>query len=101
VEKYKRRYAEASKFDKPKVADEVVSQWRARNPPGRFLTRTDPEEGNMSKWHDVGDKRARRKCAQALREKQSRCRDESCDEEPPSVIVAAGGEPAAKKPRTM
>lgn len=72
VETFKEKYAAANKADKPKVTDEVVSQWRARKPPGRFLTRTEPEE-SMSTWFDVGDKRARRKCAQALREKPSRC----------------------------
>ena len=72
VEKFKKKYAAANKADKPKVTDEVVAQWRARKPPGRFLSRTEPEE-SMSTWFDVGDKRARRKCAQALREKPSRC----------------------------
>ncbi|CAB9519415.1 Transcriptional regulator [Seminavis robusta] len=81
VENYKDRYAQASKLDKPKVADDVVRHWREKNPSGRFLTLTDPEEGTMSKWHDVGDVRARRKVAQALREKHGRCREESHDEE--------------------
>lgn len=94
VEKFKKRYAETSKLDKPHVAELVVRQWRARNPPGRFLARTNPEEGTMSKWHDVGDKRARRKCAQALREKHGRCWDESCNVEPPPVDA-----PAAKRAR--
>lgn len=86
IEKFKKKYAAASKIDKPKVTDEVVSQWRARKPPGRFLTRTDPDD-SMSKWHDVGDKRARRKCAQALREKQSRCWNESCEQEPDEPVA--------------
>lgn len=93
VEKFKKRYAAAPKADKPKVTDEVVNEWRARTPPGRFLTRTDAED-SMSKWHDVGDKRARRKCAQALREKQSRCWNEGCDQDAGVVVT---GQPAAKK----
>lgn len=89
VEKHKKRYADATKFDKPKVAEEVVSKWQAMTPPGRFLMQTNPSEGAMSKWHDVGNKLARRKCAQALREKPTRCR------------AGDGAEsPAAKKAKT-
>ena len=100
MEKYKKRYAEASKLDKPHVAELVVQQWRAQTPPGRFLTLTNPEEGSLSKWHDVGDKRARRKCAQALREKQGRCRDDSSEMPPPLPVLNEGGAPDAKRQRT-
>ena len=72
----KLRYLAASKSDKPKVAAEVVKMWRALDPPGRFLTRKDPSrrgpgsvkaEGNI--WTDVGDKKAREKASQCLRER--------------------------------
>ena len=101
IEKFKKKYAAASKSDKPKVTDEVVSRWRAQKPPGRFLSRIDPDD-SMSKWHDVGDKRARRKCAQALREKQSRCWNESCEQEAETVgVEASNTEPAAKRHKTV
>ena len=60
----------ASRSNKPFVAEEVVRIWRKLDPPGRFLVRTDPSLGDDSTWHDVGDKRARKKASQALREKE-------------------------------
>ena len=48
----------------------MVQIWRNLDPPGRFLIRTDPSLGDDSTWHDVGDKRARKKASQALREKE-------------------------------
>jgi hypothetical protein len=76
VNEHKLRYLAASKVEKPKVAREVVQLWRAQNPPGRFLTRKDDSrkgpgsvkaEGNI--WFDVGDKKAREKASQCLRER--------------------------------
>ena len=48
---------------------EVVHIWRALEPPGRYLTKTDPSQGDDSLWHDVGDKKAREKASQCLRER--------------------------------
>lgn len=48
---------------------EVVQIWRALDPPGRFLTKTDASQGDESLWHDVGDKKAREKASQCLRER--------------------------------
>lgn len=47
----------------------MVQIWRSLVPPGRFLTRTDPDMGDDSLWHDIGDKKARQKCSQSLRER--------------------------------
>jgi hypothetical protein len=47
------------------VALEIIREWRGQDPPGRFL-KLDDEAGY---WHDVGDKKAREKTSQALREK--------------------------------
>jgi len=69
VNEHKLRYLAASKVDKPKVAMEVVQIWRALDPPGRFLTKTDASQGDDSLWHDVGDKKAREKASQCLRER--------------------------------
>lgn len=69
VNEHKLRYLAATKVEKPKVAMEVVQMWRALNPPGRFLTKTDPSQGDDSLWHDVGDKKAREKASQCLRER--------------------------------
>jgi hypothetical protein len=69
INQYKPRYTAASRSNKPFVAEEVVQIWRNLDPPGRFLIRTDPVLGDDSTWHDVGDKRARKKASQALREK--------------------------------
>eukprot|EP00580_Thalassiosira_gravida_P010453 CAMPEP_0201629718 /NCGR_PEP_ID=MMETSP0493-20130528/4284_1 /ASSEMBLY_ACC=CAM_ASM_000838 /TAXON_ID=420259 /ORGANISM="Thalassiosira gravida, Strain GMp14c1" /LENGTH=883 /DNA_ID=CAMNT_0048100759 /DNA_START=1487 /DNA_END=4138 /DNA_ORIENTATION=+ len=89
VAAHKLRYLAASKSDKPGVARDVVREWRAMDPPGRFLAKSaggagDPpssaagagvagvvvvgENGNAV-WHDVGDKKAREKASQCLRER--------------------------------
>lgn len=79
VAAHKLRYLAASKSDKPSVAREVVKEWRTMNPPGRFLAKMDPkllppspDDGSKDKpvvWHDVGDKKAREKASQCLRER--------------------------------
>mmetsp|Transcript_37383 Transcript_37383/g.79740 ORF Transcript_37383/g.79740 Transcript_37383/m.79740 type:complete len:717 (+) Transcript_37383:647-2797(+) len=75
VAAHKLRYLAASKSDKPHVAREVVREWRAMDPPGRFLAKLDkkdvPPDGDKRKaiWHDVGDKKAREKASQCLRER--------------------------------
>lgn len=43
--------------------------WRSLDPPGRYLTKTDASQGDDSLWHDVGDKKAREKASQCLRER--------------------------------
>lgn len=60
---HKMRYFACSKVEKPNVARDVVNLWRRQSPPGRFLTR----EGEN--WYEVGDKKAREKASQCLRER--------------------------------
>lgn len=55
----------------------MVAIWRAQEPPGRFLTRSDRYHGPRRTFYDVGDAAARRKAAQCLREKSPRERVES------------------------
>jgi len=65
VEDRKLDYVNSKRLDKPLVALEIIKVWRAQAPPGRFL-KLDEKTGM---WNDVGDKKAREKTSQALREK--------------------------------
>lgn len=65
VEGRKVDYVNSKRLDKPLVALEIIKEWRSQKPPGRFL-KLDELTGL---WHDVGDKKAREKTSQALREK--------------------------------
>ena len=75
VAAHKLRYLAASKSDKPGVAREVVKEWRSLNPPGRFLAKMDDgcdkddSRDIPTLWYDVGDKKAREKASQCLRER--------------------------------
>ncbi|KAL7466959.1 hypothetical protein ACHAXS_008458 [Conticribra weissflogii] len=124
VATHKLRYLAASKSDKPAVARDVVKEWRAMDPPGRFLAKMEVGEDGMpvvgggrdrdnenddeddcktnqndnhgnsnnsnnnnnnnhnnnnnnggssgnttTLWYDVGDKKAREKASQCLRER--------------------------------
>lgn len=71
VQEHKRGYITECKMEKPKVAMLVVQPWRALDPPGRFLAKSDLSMGDDSYWHDVGDKEARKKASQCLRERKS------------------------------
>eukprot|EP00934_Nitzschia_sp_Nitz4_P008658 Nitzschia sp. Nitz4//scaffold13_size275219//201692//203668//NITZ4_000901-RA/size275219-processed-gene-0.159-mRNA-1//-1//CDS//3329536095//8648//frame0 len=76
VNEHKIRYLECNKVDKPKVAREVVKLWRSLDPPGRFLQRLDEtrrgpgsiQDENIV-WVECGDKKAREKTSQCLRER--------------------------------
>jgi hypothetical protein len=76
VNEHKMRYLACSKVEKPKVAREVVHLWRKLEPAGRFLTRKDDTKrgpGSVKAadnvWYEVGDKKAREKASQCLRER--------------------------------
>jgi len=76
VNEHKMRYLACSKVDKPKVARQVVALWRKLDPPGRFLARQDESKrgpGSVKAqdnvWYEVGDKKAREKASQCLRER--------------------------------
>ena len=67
---HKLRYLAATKVDKPNVARDVVKEWRALNPPGRFLAKINPKDKSSSApYNDVGNKKAREKASQCLRER--------------------------------
>ena len=65
VEDRKIDYVNSKRLDKPLVALGIIQEWREQDPPGRFL-KLDEKTGL---WNDVGDKKAREKTSQALREK--------------------------------
>ena len=69
VNGHKLRYLAATKNEKPMVSREVVMIWRNLNPPGRFLKQQHSEDGKSGLWDDVGDKKAREKASQCLRER--------------------------------
>jgi len=73
VNSHKIKYLACSKVDKPKVAREVVKLWRQMDPPGRFLAKQESTKGPTGEeknlWHEVGDKKAREKASQCLRER--------------------------------
>eukprot|EP00592_Proboscia_alata_P023963 CAMPEP_0194446446 /NCGR_PEP_ID=MMETSP0176-20130528/128440_1 /TAXON_ID=216777 /ORGANISM="Proboscia alata, Strain PI-D3" /LENGTH=1179 /DNA_ID=CAMNT_0039273161 /DNA_START=357 /DNA_END=3892 /DNA_ORIENTATION=- len=66
VEDNKNKYYLCKRLEKPLVALEIIKKWRTeQDPPGRFL-KCDEATGL---WSDVGDKKAREKTSQALRER--------------------------------
>lgn len=65
VEDRKIDYVNSKRLDKPLVALDIIRVWRSQDPPGRFLKMDD----KSGLWGDVGDKKAREKTSQALREK--------------------------------
>ena len=72
VEDKKKLYLNSKRLDKPLVAMDIIKEWRALDPPGRFL-----KQDEVTKlWNDVGDKKAREKTSQALREKSGKDRDD-------------------------
>lgn len=89
VEDRKLEYVNSKRLDKPLVALEIIRLWRAQLPPGRFL-KLDEKTGL---WSDVGDKKAREKTSQALREKAPLLRkqqegDDMDDDEVSGIIAA-------------
>jgi len=60
----KDEYKVAKRSQKPIIAQEIVSAWRAQVPPGRFL---EQDERTML-WYDVGNEQAKVKAAQKLRD---------------------------------
>jgi len=71
VEERKHRYQNASRPEKPQIAQEIVSLWRReQTPPGRFLKMNE----RTKMWDDVGYRKAREKTSQALREGQAQIR---------------------------
>lgn len=66
-------YLRATKRDKAGVAREIVDTIRKLNPPGRFLKK-DPSTPGL--WVEIGNRKAREKTSQALREGAPELREE-------------------------
>jgi len=67
VEDRKHEYARQSRSDKLMVSQTIIDRWRAQVPAGRFLKKN----RTTGFWNDVGNKKAREKTSQALREPPS------------------------------
>ena len=65
VDAKKEEYSQSARLKKPSVSMGIVRDWRALDPPGRFLS----QDAGTKLWNDVGDAKAREKTSQALREK--------------------------------
>eukprot|EP00567_Pseudictyota_dubia_P017088 CAMPEP_0197436018 /NCGR_PEP_ID=MMETSP1175-20131217/3499_1 /TAXON_ID=1003142 /ORGANISM="Triceratium dubium, Strain CCMP147" /LENGTH=185 /DNA_ID=CAMNT_0042965191 /DNA_START=105 /DNA_END=662 /DNA_ORIENTATION=- len=72
VSDHQTEYLHAKKRDKQSIARRIVGIVRSRG--GRFLKKTDDGTG---RWFDVGEKKAREKTSQALREGLEARRDEA------------------------
>ncbi|CAB9528301.1 Transcriptional regulator [Seminavis robusta] len=74
VKQFREEYQAAPRYKKPEIAMKVVQHWRNLNPPGRFLTRTNPDNAD-SLWHDVDDKLATKRALKNLGESDRRTRN--------------------------
>jgi len=102
VDQYRGRYHGASRKEKAVVAQQVVKEWRNKQPTGRFLARTNPELGDESKWHDVGNEVAHKKASKILCEKSSSTGEagNSKRKREHATILLSDKEPAAQDGRT-
>lgn len=71
VRQKQERYLLASKREKAGVAREIVDMIRSLSPPGRFL-----KKDSNGLWVEIGDRKAREKTSQALRENAPELRQE-------------------------
>ncbi|KAL9182329.1 hypothetical protein ACHAXT_012981 [Thalassiosira profunda] len=101
VEDRKPAYKAAGRGKKPELAAALVREWRALDPPGRFLKLNN----NNKRYDDIGDAEAKAKCSQALREKRhsTLVADGSTTynsrvQQPSTAGAAAGGVPALPQP---
>jgi len=67
---------------KQSVAMKIIQQIRNLNPPGRFIRQ---DKHNMQ-WYDIGDKDARRKVSQAIRDQENGYRSSSSTKSQNSTI---------------
>lgn len=77
MEDKKLDYVNSKRLDKPLVALEIIRSWRSQDPPGRFLKLNE----KTGLYEDVGDKKAREKTSQALRERAPELRRKQEEDE--------------------
>jgi len=75
VRHHQESYLLASKRDKAGVAKSIVENIRNLKPPGRFLKKS-RDIGPNGVWEEIGDRKAREKTSQALRERAPELREE-------------------------
>jgi len=75
VRHYQESYLLATKRDKAGVAKGIVDTIRSLQPPGRFLKKARDVSAN-GVWVEIGDRKAREKTSQALRERAPELREE-------------------------
>lgn len=68
-------YLRASKRDKASVAKSIVETIRNLNPPGRFLKKKADNSSEEGVWCEIGNRKAREKTSQALRERAPELRE--------------------------
>jgi len=86
-------YLLATKRDKAGVAKGIVDKIRSLNPPGRFLKKARDISAN-GVWVEIGDRKAREKTSQALRERAPELREElECQvrqqQKPPLNVISS------------
>ena len=92
VNSKKAEYVVSSRANKPIISRKIVSDWRAMNPPGRFLEL----DKSTGLYNDVGDERAKEKTSQALREKvteQPKFKRRKREEKQGQYKVISAGDP--------
>lgn len=97
VEGRKVDYVNSKRLDKPLVALNIIQRWRGQKPPGRFLKFDDKKES----WLDVGDKKAREKTSQALREKAPLLRKQQEEQRQEVSDNSSHVEETSRSPETM
>jgi len=89
VEGSKLNYISSKRLDKPLVALQIIRDWRSQDPPGRFLK----QDESTGMWNDVGDKKAREKTSQALREKAPQIKSQCEKEKYEDLYSSVGNRP--------
>ena len=67
VKRYKTRYRIASRNEKVTIVNEVIAEWKNREPPGRFVAKVkDKSKGDL--WEAVSEGMAKKRAAKSLAE---------------------------------
>ena len=74
IEEFKPIYIAAPRREKPDIAKKLVAQWKAQDPPGRFLEkRSSCRVGGVTPkklWYEISDEAAKKRASKSLGEKQ-------------------------------
>eukprot|EP00816_Leptocylindrus_hargravesii_P011160 CAMPEP_0196821304 /NCGR_PEP_ID=MMETSP1362-20130617/78693_1 /TAXON_ID=163516 /ORGANISM="Leptocylindrus danicus, Strain CCMP1856" /LENGTH=350 /DNA_ID=CAMNT_0042200455 /DNA_START=167 /DNA_END=1219 /DNA_ORIENTATION=- len=95
VKQYQLEYLRARRSEKPKISTVIVQKIRSLG--GRFLKRSAPQENGDAVWRDVGNKKAREKTSQALRENAPEIRSATSNGSGVTVNVKRKSKATSKK----